>query len=516
MKEEIKEEKEDKAENKEKKLKKEKIKVWLKDPYNLAFLIILLFAFSLRLYYFFLTRNQPLWWDEAEYMLKAKNIAFNTPDTGWWYGRPILFPLISAFFFKLGFNEVGIRFLFVLISTLNVFFIYTIGKILFNKRVGLISSLLISFSYIDLFYTNRLLVNLPEIFFSLFVYFLFLETEFYNKSKKLIYFIFPLIIIGTLIRFTIGLIVIILFFYFIFTNHFKFFKIREWYISIFLGILLFLPYAIYSYIKYNNPFYVIISVLIGSTKDRAIGDTPIKVFIDYIKYLPNYTNILLFIFFLIGFFLLLLEIILGFDKIKESKKLKKYLWLFLAFIIPLIYFGFFVNHFEDRYLAIALPCIFILTSKGIENTYSFIKKYLGKFFSILIILAILLFGIYQMYNHSNEIIRIKLNSYQDLKFAGLWIKENSNPDDIIISTAIPQITYYSERATYNFPENESKFLSFLEEKKPKYMILSIWEKSPPWAYVWPENNSDKVRIIQVYFLDKEKKQVSTIIYEIIY
>jgi len=55
----------------------ERIKLWLKDPYNLTLVIIIVLAFAIRLYYFFITKNQPLWWDEAEYMATAKHWAFN-------------------------------------------------------------------------------------------------------------------------------------------------------------------------------------------------------------------------------------------------------------------------------------------------------------------------------------------------------------------------------------------------------------------------------------------------------
>ena len=177
--------------------KKRKIVLWLKNPYNLGFLAIILAAIIIRLYYFFLTKNQPLWWDEAEYMLKAKSIALGTPDTGWWYGRPILFPLISSIFFKLGLGEIGIRFIWLIMSVFNVCLIYFLGRELFNKRVGLIASALMSVSYIELFYSNRMLVNLPEVFFTLVAFILFVKVEFSNQNKKLIRWILPLLMIGT-------------------------------------------------------------------------------------------------------------------------------------------------------------------------------------------------------------------------------------------------------------------------------------------------------------------------------
>ena len=54
---------------------RDSIKSWLKDPHNLTFLGIMVLALVIRLYYFVLTKNQPLWWDESDYMAYAKTLA---------------------------------------------------------------------------------------------------------------------------------------------------------------------------------------------------------------------------------------------------------------------------------------------------------------------------------------------------------------------------------------------------------------------------------------------------------
>jgi hypothetical protein len=48
------------------------------------FIALIIFAGALRLYYFYLTKDQPLWWDEAEYMLKGSRLRWLPPDTGWY------------------------------------------------------------------------------------------------------------------------------------------------------------------------------------------------------------------------------------------------------------------------------------------------------------------------------------------------------------------------------------------------------------------------------------------------
>ena len=114
--------------------RKGKIKNWLRNPYNLGIIVILIFAFAVRLYYFYLTQDQAVWWDEAEYLLKDKRIALGTPETGFWYGRPIMFPVILSFFYLFGFGEIIIRFSILLISLATILLVYLVGKQLFNKK----------------------------------------------------------------------------------------------------------------------------------------------------------------------------------------------------------------------------------------------------------------------------------------------------------------------------------------------------------------------------------------------
>ena len=494
-------------------MKKEKIKAWFKDKYNLAFVAILIFAFAIRLYYFFLTKNQPLWWDEAEYMLKAKNIAFHTPDTGWFSLRPIMFSLIAVLFLKIGFGEIGLRFLFMLLSLSSLILLFYIGKELANKKIALIAVFLMSVFYLDLFYTNRLLVDMPQVFFVL-LGTLFFIRYFFKNDKKAAYFILPILFFGSLIRFTVGLMIIVLLFYLFLIEKFSLFKKKELYVSLIIGILVFSPYLIYAKVNYGNPFHAFIGV---ATSERAPQDTPLNVFLQYVKYFPSYLGgikSLIFFFFVFGILFIFFNLFISYGLISKKENLKKFLFLILWLIIPLIYFGFFVNHFEDRYIFIIFPAVFILIGESLEIFYEYIKKY-NKILGIFLVLGILIFSSYNMLSYSNFIIKAKLTSYDSLKEAGLWIKENTNKSDIIFSSGVPQNTYYSERATYSYPETEKEFEEKINELKPRYMVLSIWEKSPEWAYDWPSKHNETVKLIRAYFLNNEKTKPDTLIYDFI-
>jgi hypothetical protein len=132
-----------------------KIETWL-------LFALLLFVFSVRANYFSVTMHQPLWWDEAEHMLKSRAIALGTPATGWYAARPPLLPWLAAAIYWAGLSEAVLRVLWVLLSTISLCIVYGIGPMLFNRRVGLYAVVLGSMFYVDLFHTMCRLVDVPQ------------------------------------------------------------------------------------------------------------------------------------------------------------------------------------------------------------------------------------------------------------------------------------------------------------------------------------------------------------------
>ena len=130
------------------------------------------------------------------------------------------------------------------------------------------------------------------------------------------------------------------------------------------------------------------------------------------------------------------------------------------------------------------------------------------------------------YNFGTDLIDQKKTSFAEIKAAGEWIKANSNPEDMVITASAPQNAYYSERPTYKFylspkrgmpQKNETEFYNFIEEKKPKYLVLSIYEpnahKIYNWATNYPQKFPERVRPVQIY---KQGEQPILVIYEFLY
>jgi len=487
-----------------------KIYDWVSNPYNLALIAIILFALGVRLYFITITADQPLWWDEAEYMLKAKNIAFGTPETGWAGDiRPLGLPILAALLFKVGLGEILIRFTWIFISVLNIYLIYLIGKNSFNKETGLIGAFIFSILYLDIFYVTRLLVDVPQIFFITLSVYLFTKVYFDNGDKRLIYLILPVIFLGTLFRFTVGLLIPVLLLFLFSVKNVRLLKEKEWYISSVLGILTFLPYMIYSQIKFGNPLSAIIYVLFTGEGQRA--PNPLKVLMDYIVYFPKYNHIFLFIFFLIGLSMIIFFAFIGYDTIKSNKKTQRNILLLLLIIIPLLFFGLYINHFEDRYIMMIFPFVSIITAHAIVTLYHFGCKY-NRFITILILTVLLAIACHSDLKKVDELIKSKVDSYKDFKIGGEWIKNNSNLQDVVYSTGQPQLTYYSERPTFSFPSDMNTFLENITIEKEnyrvrRYYVVSVWEQSPQWVYQHFSNNSDYIPV-QVYY---QNGQISTAI-----
>ena len=122
--------------------------------------LLLPFACGLRLWWF--TANQAIWPDEAAYMLIAKTFAglsdYEAPAV-----RPVLLPLLWSGLYRLGFGESATRVTAMLLSVASVWLLYALGRELYGKSVAAIAALLLCVSPPHLFFSQRLLTDLPAL-----------------------------------------------------------------------------------------------------------------------------------------------------------------------------------------------------------------------------------------------------------------------------------------------------------------------------------------------------------------
>lgn len=491
----------------EKKSLEERIKIWFSNKYNIAFFAILIFAILIRLYYFSQTLHQPLWWDEAEYMMMAKAWAFNL-DYNFVPVRPVLLSLITAGIFKFTTSEFLPRFLILLCSIFSVAGVYYLGREIYDKKIGLIASFLMSVFYLDLFFSFRILVDTPSLTFFIFSA-LFFYKYFKEKENKNLYIASILIAIGTLFKLTTATLLFAILLYVLFTEKFSFLKKKEYYIAALIFILILTPYIIWGYLQFHG--FVITQAGAWAPPEGSkiiAGFTNAK---GYLSLFPIYLSWHVLILFILGILYLLFNLILGFDMLWKTanSKLRKNLFLVLLFIFPIITPSVSLEHIEDRYIILAFPAIFLISAYFIMKIYNFIKAKNKSAGIIFLIILFVLASSFQL-KSADSMIKGKLASYKEVMDAGLWLKQNSLSNEIIMTASPYQTQYYSGRKVLSFPSTKEEFEKLISENQNiKYYEISAYEKSPDWTYSYPQENN--LTIAKVY---SNNNQPILIIYKI--
>ncbi len=501
---------------------------WVNDYYDWVFFLIILTAFIIRIIIYLKTNDQALWWDAADYMAAAKRWAGvnkNLIDI-WYYRRGFLWALIGAFFFKIGLGELSIRFLLVLLSTGIVFVNYFLIKEMFDKKMALLTSLALTFSWIFMFFTGRLLTDLPVTFLFLTSLLFFWNGYVLNKGRKyfILFGIFYALSILMRMQFLIFSLTFLAFA--IVKEKWKFFKNKDLWLSVLVFFIFLIPHIILYSLHFGNPALDLANYYLGVEGVSKTGEVGVELakFSDLFLYMNNlpyileannngYNNLLVFspiyFLFILGFFLFFTDLFLGFDKIFENSVIQKKFFILFFLISTFLFLGYIAPQLEQRYIMSTLPFLFLISIQPLI----LIGNYLNKNFNwnekviIVLLLISLLLLLIPNYKFGLSLVESKKASYYEVKQAGEWIKQNSNPEDIIVGSGLPQLTYYSERSVYPFElayrrdikkTGESELDRFILEKRPKYFVASAYEKEEQWTFAYPEKHKDVLIPVQAY------------------
>lgn len=476
----------------------EKVKKWLKDPYNLLLVLILIGAFAFRLYYLLQTEGQTLWWDEAEYMSTAKHWAFSVPyDLN--PQRPPLFQLISALLLILGFQEFMLRFILVALpSTAIVYLTYFLGKELFDKKIGLFAAAASTVMWSYLFWSARFQPDFLSVSFQL-LSLTFFWKLFKSPERKYATLAGVFAALAFYFKISALLVPLSVFVFVLFKDGFSFIKNKFYWRSFFAFLIALLPFMIWQYSLFGSPTAFASSYgLEGGSAERPFGWATLNFFYQFPK-------LLLFVLFLIGAAITLWRLALTWDLIRKEnhRRLNADIFSFIVLAAVSAFYVFYIQGFiEDRWVFLITPFVFYFSAKGALNLFSYINFDIkgAKAFLILIIFALFF---YIQLNHSTALIENKIPSYAPVKESALWIKSHSEAEDKVVSASYTQMTSYAERRTYAFSwyKSESEFTEFLKKEKPRYLMFSIWEAGnhPQWAFQYGQQNG--ITIIAMPYLN---------------
>ena len=148
----------------------------LRDHAGIA-VIITLFIFSNAV---FLAFYSDVWWDSAVYLGMGKYI-YSLGSSGLWedYRVPLL-PSLLGMVWALHLNLVYYaRFISLAFAVLVILMTYIMGNEIFPKKVSLMASFFVAFTYTFFFFSSNILTEIPSAFFAMLSFYFFFRKKFF-------------------------------------------------------------------------------------------------------------------------------------------------------------------------------------------------------------------------------------------------------------------------------------------------------------------------------------------------
>jgi 4-amino-4-deoxy-L-arabinose transferase-like glycosyltransferase len=437
--------------------------------------VLVLGTVCVRLYYLWLTHGQPVWWDEAEYLIKARHIALGTPDTGFFTGHPLFFSIALAGVYALGFGELAIRVVMVATSAAAVYLTYRVGSRLVGGEAAFVGAWLFGVFYVPLFLSARIMTDLPHLVLCLLGLYLFLLQRPVARVLSM-----PVLMLAVVTRFPAALIFVVLALFVTVSEGGAALRRREYWLSGALALLVAAPFLVHFYVAYGDPLHVW-----KANQDLMQGGTVaqrLAILWQDLRWMAISFGWVVTPF-AVGGVLIFLAQAVGLVSPAEAGEVdpRGGLLILLWIAVPLLYFGLFIRsgNDTDRYLLLALPPA-LLAAGFCAARLSTLASNLHSTAPAAVMLAVVALGTARFLPNADRLIRLKVTSFDGLRDAGLWIKERSDPDEIVLSRSVAQLTYYTERRNELIPDTRPAFDAIMSTRKPRYVVVSVYEPHPDW------------------------------------
>ncbi|NIM90304.1 MAG: hypothetical protein GTO17_05070 [Candidatus Aminicenantes bacterium] len=418
------------------------------------------------------------WGDEGFSYLAVKGIlqhGYPLYPSGHIYFKAILYMYVLSFFsLFLGSNEFTLRLVSVLASVATLPVLYLIGKKFFNQSVALFSVVILAFSVWETEY-SRIAGYYPflQLFYLLGFYFFYLG--FFEQKKKYKYWATIFLILTPTLH-QIGLALIFVYLYLLLLQGIKRFLRKDCLIS--LAIVS----VFYLLLQINEIFFWKVGY-VYTPQDKRLTSILAEYFsrfnLNYFReFRAAFPSMSLIV--LVGFFLLSGFILMSLIKknLRENEKIKRWLFLSLAFLFPLLFMGFVKSHLQPRYIYFLRPLFILLFSYSLFKLVEILVELMFKPFqsrlkreparqkTILTLGVFLLTGIltvnglslvrvkqimdreYQDKIFTTLITRTGRQQHPDHKSAGEFLKAQVRKDDVVIAIHMVFQYIYAGRVDY--------------------------------------------------------------------
>ncbi len=408
--------------------------------------LILVLGFLLRL----VSLNQSLWLDEATSVVVARSFdsvgilsKFSPGD----FHPPLYYLLLDSWTNIFGYSEIVVRFPSIFFGVLTIYLSYLIGNEVFNKKVGLLSALLLSTSGLHLYYSQEVRMYSMAAFLISLAFYSYLKILRKMDWKFLV--IFVLSMAASLLTEYLTFLMIPAFFVISIVQK------KDWawwkkYLMSYLPIVLifstWLPTffkQLESGIKVNQTLPEWWNIL-GIISFKNIALIPIKFVFGRLDIQNNVIYALLTIVVFLLYFLII-------NKSKTSISL--WIWLLLP-IFGMILLAFYIPVIYYFRILFVLPALFILLAGGIYNLSGF-KKYLGIFLIVTI----------NLFTTSNYLLDESLHR-EDWKGVSKYVTEQNMGEVIVFPSE-------NSHEAYIYYSPDAKILSSKDLRSQNQIIWFI-------------------------------------------
>jgi len=439
------------------------------------FCFLLILTLITRLYY----NKHCIWVDEARDLDVARNIAYRFKIS---YGdepftkHPFFYHLTIAVLMRLfGITVFAGTLATILFSLLLVISVFYLGKYLFDETVGVLSSLLIAFHPLVWFLSDRVLIDVPYISLIATSAVFFIKYLKHGKNKDL-YLCSIITGLSVMTKLPSALIIFIYAVSLIKKRGLGILKKSAFLKSVMLFAVIISPYFIHNYFSLGILYNIEEFLRWGAA---SAGEVDVQSFNYYIS---NYKNILRFPFLIISSFGIL-AVFLKRKKFDETFFLIS--WLIIYFIVLS-----FMSVKVPRYLLPIFPPLAVLGGVGLQKMRKEVDSVSKGAGVVILICAVLIFA-YFSFSEIKVLIPIKAEGFCGFEEAGKWIAANTGTAHSIIAGSPQIIHFYSDRNNvYSFPQDFNDFISLLNDVKPKYVEVDLWERPQPsyvFEFITPDN-----------------------------
>ncbi|MBU0667200.1 MAG: glycosyltransferase family 39 protein [Nanoarchaeota archaeon] len=344
------------------------------------FLVFLFIVFFLLLNIFFLKRFYLVGWDESVYVGMSKYISSAGQEGLFESLRPPAYPMTLAFLRIVGFDSVmHFRILSLFFFAGVLFLTYKISSVLFNKKIGFFSIVILGFTPVFFQHSFQLLTGIPSTFFALLSIYLLLKKRFFSAGV--------MFALGVLFRYPQGLILfgIICFFVSLFfsSKNYKqiFFQGLLFFAGLFLIIFTFIIINLFMYASTSDS--IVVAAFYPFLKASEHQANPVYALVSFWDNLLFYPKNILFSNFSYAFLLVGLFFLFKNKFFSSQKNILFFVPLFLF-----LYFSLIVNK-QARFAIIFIPYLAIIAGLGFEKVFSFKNSRIVKLCSLLLLFFIL-------------------------------------------------------------------------------------------------------------------------------